>query len=211
MRIRMRLLLGTLVGLVMVLGLMPGMSMIVYADDTGTSRHREVLTYDSYDWENRPSNLIDSEGDYTVDKLFDNNPDTKWNIYWSANEHGNTNLGISIKFHTKSPVVLKEYELWTGDAVSIGYWSRNPRAWKLEGSNSATGPWTALDTKASGDYLPKAGKDKEVFAVHGNTNQYQYYRLTVTEIGEESGKNPFWYNNSYYFELSENFLLNKKI
>ena len=196
-------LLSILLSLVMVLGLVPGMSMIVYADDTDTSRHREELTYDSYDWENRPSSLVDDERDYIVNNLFDNNAGTKWNFHWDATERENTNLRISIKFHTNSPVVLKEYELWTGDAVSAGYRSRNPRAWKLEGSNSATGPWNALDTKASGDYLPHEGTKEAVFAVHENTNPYQYYRLTVTEIGKEIGYNPYTGNSCYYIELSE--------
>ena len=173
-----------LLTLAMVIGLMPGMSLTAKADD-----YKQVsLTYDSYDYSVTAEQRVD-EGN-----LFDNKTDTKWAVRWPGTE-GCTNKDISLIFHAPSSVVVTKYEIVTGDDTA-SYSERNPKAWTLYGSDSASGPWIAIDTKTSGNYLPAENHKATAFSV-SNSAAYQYYKFTVTEVGNVIQ----W--NSYYVQLSE--------
>lgn len=61
----------------------------------------------------------------------------------------------------------------------VGYYQpeRNPKAWRLEGSNNGTA-WDILDSR-SGQTLSLTVKSYYSFE---NTNEYLYYRIVVTEL-----------------------------
>lgn len=62
------------------------------------------------------------------------------------------------------------------------YQTRNPKNWTLEASNSASGPWTILDTRSGQTTWSATYYNYSVTSPGGQS--YTYYRLNITAVGE---------------------------
>ena len=100
------------------------------------------------------------------DKLCDNNPDTKF-----CGDAGNAWVIIM----ASEPVAVKQYSFVTGGDTET-YFGRNPKGWKLEGSNDQNN-WTVIDEQYAPYYLKNLNKEEHVFTVN-DENKYQFFKFT---------------------------------
>ena len=113
-------------------------------------------------------------------KLFDNDTNTKW-CYVSNSEEYKTPTwkNLNIYFHTSESIILKGYQMARG-ADYATYPRRDPKSWKIYGSNSAgaNATWTKIDERTN----VTLGTPWKDFLMTSNTTAYQYYRLEVTSV-----------------------------
>lgn len=76
--------------------------------------------------------------------------------------------------------ILRGYTLWTGGDTGKRP-GRRCKAWKLYGSNSATGGWVELDSRYD-QQMTIGDKALTQYTVLGNSTEYSYYKLEVSQI-----------------------------
>ena len=101
-------------------------------------------------------------------KAMDGETGQKW--------EGNTPQNVVVK--ASQPCLLLGYQFTTGNDNSEHH-GRNPKDWKVEGSNDQTN-WTVLDTKTSNTVMQDKNCYPYFFEVTSASVGYQYYRFTVS-------------------------------
>ena len=123
-------------------------------------------------------------GDSPVENFVDNDARTKF---------GCSNTGDAWAIIIASePVAVSQYSFVTG-ADTYNYPERNPRSWKLEGSNDNEN-WTTIDEHDDFDayMIHSVNKEEFVFPVNG-TDTYKFFKISATAgAGFQLGE--FWIN-----------------
>ena len=149
--------------------------------------------------DNNVTGNTNNNSDEVPSKLFDNDTNTKW-CYVSGHRQYYTPewQNLNIYFHTSESIVLKGYKIaLAADATT--FWKRNPKSWKIYGSNSAgaNASWTQIDERTNVS-INSLWTD---FTVTSNTTAYQYYRFEVIEVvGDETETN---HNRRWKCQVSE--------
>ncbi len=109
-------------------------------------------------------------------KLIDGTVDTKWCT-------GLINGSLYIVFDVGSSRVAKTYTMYTGNDTS-NYSGRNPRDWKLYGTNSPehgvnSGDWHEIDSVTNDSVLGATNKTGYSFSLD-SVAAYRYYKLYIT-------------------------------
>ena len=113
-------------------------------------------------------------------KAMDGDTGEKW--------EGKTPQTVVVK--ATSACQLTGYQFTTGND-NRSYRGRNPKDWKVEGSNDQQ-TWTTIDSKTDDNVMQDKNYYPYFFPVTPPETSYQYYRFTVTQsVGEE------------YFQMSE--------
>ena len=124
-------------------------------------------------------------GDSPLSALLDNDARTKF---------GCSNAGEAWAIMVASePVAVSEYSFITG-ADTYDYPARNPRSWKLEGSNDNQ-TWTLIDEHSDFDAykIYPVNKEEFVFNVNG-TEKYKFFKFSATSTGDGFQLGEFWVN-----------------
>ena len=103
---------------------------------------------------------------------------------WEANTPGNVVVKASLK------CFLKGYQFTTGND-NAEHKGRNPKDWKVEGSNDQTN-WTVLDTETGNTVMEDKNCYPYFFEVTSASVGYQYFRFTVSGAADGT-----------YFQISE--------
>lgn len=112
--------------------------------------------------------------DYT--HLFDEDHETKWGFSPTG--------GAYVVFHPMAHIVANSYTITTGNDNSR-YHGRNPKSWKLYGSNSATCPsvyctsWTLIASVTNDEVLLDRDWVPYTFPLDVKGNTYTYYKLQI--------------------------------
>lgn len=113
-------------------------------------------------------------------KAMDGDTGEKW--------EGKTPQTVVVK--ATSACLLTGYQFTTGND-NRSYRGRNPKDWKVEGSNDQQ-TWTTIDSKTDDNVMQDKNYYPYFFPVTPPETTYQYYRFTITQsVGEE------------YFQMSE--------
>ena len=113
-------------------------------------------------------------------KAMDGDTGEKW--------EGKTPQTVVVK--ATSACQLTGYQFTTGND-NRSYRGRNPKDWKVEGSNDQQ-TWTTIDSKTDDKVMQDKNYYPYFFPVTPPETTYQYYRFTITQsVGEE------------YFQMSE--------
>ena len=113
-------------------------------------------------------------------KAMDGDTGEKW--------EGKTPQTVVVK--ATSACQLTGYQFTTGND-NRSYRGRNPKDWKVEGSNDQQ-TWTTIDSKTDDNVMQDKNYYPYFFPVTPPETAYQYYRFTITQsVGEE------------YFQMSE--------
>ena len=113
-------------------------------------------------------------------KAIDGDTGEKW--------EGKTPQTVVVK--ATSACQLTGYQFTTGND-NRSYRGRNPKDWKVEGSNDQQ-TWTTIDSKTDDNVMQDKNYYPYFFPVTPPETAYQYYRFTITQsVGEE------------YFQMSE--------
>ncbi len=113
-------------------------------------------------------------------KAMDGDTGEKW--------EGKTPQTVVVK--ATSACQLTGYQFTTGND-NRSYRGRNPKDWKVEGSNDQQ-TWTTIDSKTDDNVMQDKNYYPYFFPVTPPETTYQYYRFTITQsVGEE------------YFQMSE--------
>ena len=113
-------------------------------------------------------------------KAMDGDTGEKW--------EGKTPQTVVVK--ATSACLLTGYQFTTGND-NRSYRGRNPKDWKVEGSNDQQ-TWTTIDSKTDDNVMQDKNYYPYFFPVTPPETAYQYYRFTITQsVGEE------------YFQMSE--------
>ncbi len=123
-------------------------------------------------------------GDSPLSALLDNNANTKFGCSGSGDA-----WAIMI---ASEPVAVSQYSFVTG-GDTYNYPARNPRTWKLEGSNDNQ-TWTVIDEHNDFDAykIHSVNKEEFVFPVNG-TDTYKFFKLSAT-VGDGFQLGEFWIN-----------------
>ena len=123
--------------------------------------------------------------DSPVAGLLDNDARTKFGC-----SDGSDAWAIMI---ASEPVAVKQYSFVTG-GDTYDYPARNPRAWKLEGSNDNQN-WTVIDEHNDYDAykIHSVNKEEFTFAVNG-AESYKFFKFTATALGAGIQIGEFWIN-----------------
>ena len=91
-------------------------------------------------------------------------------------------VGDWIKLQASQPFVLKRYALvGRQDYVTSIQNSRNPKSWRLYGSNDDTN-WTQLDDKVDVTWTWTGAQENIKVYTISNTTAYAYYGITINKI-----------------------------
>ena len=124
-------------------------------------------------------------GDSPVAGLVDNDATTKFGT-------GNQGDAWAVIVSDK-PVAVKQYSFVTG-GDTYDYPARNPRSWKLEGSNDNQ-TWTIIDQHNDYDAYKIHSVNKEEFTFDVNdAATYQIFKFTATSLGDAFQLGEFWIN-----------------
>ena len=91
----------------------------------------------------------------------------------------------------EKPVRVKQYSIVTG-SDTYQYSGRNPRSWKLEGSNDNAN-WTVIDEHVDDHTLALVSREEFVFPVNDAT-EYKYFRYTTIRGIDDTQIAEFWIN-----------------
>lgn len=127
-------------------------------------------------------------GDSPLSALLDNDATTKFGCSGSGDA-----WAIII---ASEPVAVKQYSFVTG-ADTYNYPARNPRSWKLEGSND-NATWTIIDEHSEFDayMIHSVNKEEFVFTTNG-TEAYKFFKLSAT-AGDGFQLGEFWINEQTF-------------
>ena len=149
--------------------------------------------------DNNVTGNTNNNSDEVPSKLFDNDTNTKWCYVSGHRQYYSPEWqNLNIYFHTSESIVLKGYKIARA-ADATTFWKRNPKSWKIYGSNSAgaNASWTQIDERTNVS-INSLWTD---FTVTSNTTAYQYYRFEVIEVGGYETEN--YNNNRWKCQVSE--------
>ena len=123
--------------------------------------------------------------DSPLSALLDNDATTKFGC-------SNTSDAWAIIIASE-PVAVKQYSFVTG-ADTYNYPARNPRSWKLEGSNDNQ-TWTLIDEHNDFDAykIHSVNKQEFEFPVNG-TETFKFFKFSATSTGDGFQLGEFWIN-----------------
>ena len=124
-------------------------------------------------------------GDSPLSALLDNDARTKFGCSGSGDAWA--------IFIASEPVAVQQYSFVTG-ADTYNYPARNPRSWKLEGSNDNQN-WTVIDEHNDFDAykIHSVNKEEFEFPVNG-TETYKFFKFSATSTGDGFQLGEFWIN-----------------
>ena len=124
-------------------------------------------------------------GDSPVANLVDNDARTKFGCSGAGDA-----WAIMI---ASEPVAVQQYSFVTG-ADTYNYPARNPRSWKLEGSNDNQ-TWTLIDEHNDFDAykIHSVNKEEFEFPVNG-TETFKFFKFSATSTGDGFQLGEFWIN-----------------
>lgn len=108
------------------------------------------------------TNFNDNE---SKQKLFDNNPDTKFLTSSST---------AVVFFNLSEAAVVGTYYINSANDEP----ARDPKSWTLEGSNDNS-VWTVIDTQTNQTFSDR--KTKKTYTIPANSTAYTYYKFSVTQ------------------------------
>ena len=187
--------LSILLSLVLILGMLPDMSLTVYADTAVPGNGSDAGGGNQYFVGFTPGTAAGNyvySGDQNAAKLFDGNGSNKICCGFNGS--------YSIEFSYAKAITPKKYYFRTGGDTA-DYTRRNPSAWKLYGKNSS-GTWDTLDTKTGQSYTT-ANNTAVEFSL-SNTASYKDFKLEITAIS--SGSDTFPVAGRPTFQLSEFYM-----
>ena len=123
--------------------------------------------------------------DSPLSDIVDNNANTKF---------GCSNVGDAwATFIASAPVAVSQYSFVTA-ADTYNYPARNPRSWKLEGSNDNQ-TWTVIDQHTDFDAykIHFVNKEEFVFPVNDATT-YKFFKFSALSTGDGFQLGEFWIN-----------------
>lgn len=181
-------LLAILLTLCMVFSAVPVATMSVVAAGTATLGEGRLTHYDSLldkvDLNSVHAQFGENEKDGTSGdgpaNIFDADFNTKYGVGGNPSE----GTPIDITFKTTEPVTITSYTLGTGNDDSI-YKNRQPKSWKLYGSETEGEGWVELSSVS--DY-PVLNVSKVYFDDDFRVSEpaaYTYYKLTITASGND--------------------------
>ena len=145
------------------------------ADQGWTASYELTITesYDRYDADNVGYAVVTGGNgwdDSPYEAIMDNDATTKFGC-------SNTGDAWAIIMAEK-PVAVKQYSIVTG-ADTWNYPQRNPRSWKLEGSNDNQN-WTVIDEHNDFDayMIHSVNKEEFTFTVNG-TDTYKFFKFSA--------------------------------
>ncbi|SIO14286.1 discoidin domain-containing protein [Chitinophaga niabensis] len=112
----------------------------------------------------KKAQFVPEKTEEDVDKLFDNNKNTKYCYAFSSN--------LWMQYQLPEPVIVNQYALSSANDVP----GRDPRNWKLLGSLDGK-KWVKLDSQAKESFEERM--QTKVYSFE-NTTPYAYYRLHIT-------------------------------
>lgn len=192
-----KLFLGILLSLVLLLGLMPGMSLTAYAatnvPSNGSDAGNGMQYYVGFSNARTVSGWTKDNNEHEITSLFDGNGGTKICGTLASG-------GAIFTFEATQPFVPKEYFLRTGDAAGMGYSGRSPKSWTISASKDNKN-WTQIASVSNDTTMQASGNTAYKFSFENPENTaYQYFKFCVTEKRGAWGSD---YNN---FELSEFYM-----
>ena len=124
-------------------------------------------------------------GDSPVANLVDNDATTKFGCSGAGDA-----WAIII---ASEPVAVQQYSFVTG-ADTYNYPARNPRSWKLEGSNDNQ-TWTLIDEHNDFDAykIHSVNRQEFEFPVNG-TETFKFFKFSATSTGDGFQLGEFWIN-----------------
>ena len=124
-------------------------------------------------------------GDSPLSALLDNNANTKFGCSGAGDA-----WAIMI---ASEPVAVQQYSFVTG-ADTYNYPARNPRSWKLEGSNDNQ-TWTLIDEHNDFDAykIHSVNKEEFEFPINGSET-YKFFKFSATSTGDGFQLGEFWIN-----------------
>jgi hypothetical protein len=124
-------------------------------------------------------------GDSPLSALLDNDARTKFGCSGAGDA-----WAIMI---ASEPVAVQQYSFVTG-ADTYNYPARNPRSWKLEGSNDNQ-TWTLIDEHNDFDAYKIHSVNKEEFEYPVNgTETFKFFKFSATSTGDGFQLGEFWIN-----------------
>lgn len=137
-------------------------------------------------------------GDSPVANLLDNNASTK---FGTSNKENAWAIIIA-----SEPVAVQQYSFVTG-ADTYNYPARNPRSWKLEGSNDNQ-TWTLIDEHNDFDAykIHSVNRQEFEFPVNG-TETFKFFKFSATSTGDGFQLGEFWINPQAHNYDGENVII----
>ncbi len=112
--------------------------------------------------------------DETADEAFDGNVNTKWLCFFPIGSW------VQYEYPDDAAATVTEYAITSANDAK----QRDPKGWKLLGSNDGGKTWHTLDSRS--DELFTSRFQKRVFSVT-NPGDYNIYRLKFTAVRDEPG------------------------
>ena len=137
-------------------------------------------------------------GDSPVANLVDNDATTKFGCSGAGDA-----WAIII---ASEPVAVQQYSFVTG-ADTYNYPARNPRSWKIEGSNDNQ-TWTLIDEHNDFDAykIHSVNKEEFEFPVNG-TETFKFFKFSATSTGDGFQLGEFWINPQAHNYDGENVII----
>lgn len=135
----------------------------IYIDDISVPTVVESSIYTNYDH-------IKNAGQ-RVDKLFDNNPRSKW----YADAFDRKSFPVVIKWEYTSAPIVRSYSLTSGNDHPV----RDPRRWTLYASKDGKN-YDAVDSR-NGDYWGGKRNESVTFDLKKTVKGYKYFKLEIHE------------------------------
>ena len=131
-------------------------------------------------------------GDAPFANFVDNDANTKF---------GGSSAAVWAVVVATEPVAVKQYSIVTG-GDTYAYSDRNPRSWKVEGSNDNKN-WTLIDEQVDDHSIALVSREEFVFPVNDAT-KYKYFKFTTTRgVGGGTQIGEFWINEQNHTWGSE--------
>lgn len=107
--------------------------------------------------------------------FIDGDINTKW---------GTSSTNPSVTFRASEPILVTGYSLTTGTDTGSNKWTtgRNPKSWKLYGSNDSTN-WVVIDEVNNDTTMPDKRLETVAFDCEDTTVAYEYFKFEVTSTG----------------------------
>lgn len=112
-----------------------------------------------------------------------------------------TNPNITFQASDVSTIVTA-YKIYTGNDTKPDHTGRNPKSWKLQGSNDNTN-WTDIHVVTNDDKLPELDNQTGYNYTFENTTPYWYYKITFTERQGVNGTSGTAENDNNLMQISE--------
>jgi alpha-mannosidase len=141
-----------------------------------------------YDTTDDPLGLVTAQGENPPNELaikaFDNSLSTKW-LDFASGYPATRSSWIQYQYPNGQRFALSHYTIASAnDAMT--YPARNPRDWRLLGSNDGGGSWDTVDMRTGQTFT--ANYQRRAFAVT-NTSAYNAYRLQIDSVSNPASAN----------------------